>query len=161
MTTLESTKPAQSGKLASTAHVETLIRHYKQERWLRNSDQLGMPDSLSTWYGLDELESFLTLARDHQADGIKIYYGVYPADYPEQRIAGRQTVVLVATRRKQTGYGIANKNIYVTRNGQSEILAFNFGHLCPPDCVEDGWPPFEMEHAGIAILEHNGEIKIA
>jgi hypothetical protein len=171
MTTLRKTQPTKRGKAASTKHVEELIRSYKNERWIHNTERLGAPDSLSTWYGLDELATFLNLAKEHQADGIKMYYGVYPEGYAEEpAFAGRQTVVLVATRKKETPYGTTNKNIYLTRNGSSEILAFNYGTICPPFCADPTKPTdpneagsmgIEMEKTGITIIDHNGEIKIA
>lgn len=168
MELLTTHKTAKPGRLASNEHVDKLIGTYKKERWVHNSGKLGMPDSLSTWYGLNELSAFLELARKHQADGIKMYYGVYPSDYTENpEFAGRQTIVLVATKTKETGNGTFNKNIYVNRNGKAEILAFNYGTLCPPLCTteppkegEGGWYNIEMEKAGIAIIESNGEIKI-
>lgn len=174
MQTQTTINPAKNGKLAGSKHVDTLVSTYKKERWVQNSEKLGKPDSLSTWYGLDELSDFLALAREHQADGVKMYFGVYPDDYPhEPMFAGRQTVVLVATRKKETLQGIVNKNIYVNRSGVSEILAFNYGPVCPPYCSEPtnpmnplgpsegGWYGVEMEKAGLTIIDHNGEIKIA
>jgi hypothetical protein len=165
MTTITKTKKTTAGKLAGNEHVEELISGYKKERWVFNSDRISKADSLSTWYGLDELSSFIDLARENQADGIKMYYGVYPANYAKTpEYAGRQTVVLVATKKKETEFGIMNKHIYRNRNGQSQILAFNYGDLCPPICF--GKPPvdslgIELEKTGLAIIDHNGEIKIA
>lgn len=163
MTTIEKTR---KGQLAGTEHVEELIRGYKKQRWVHNTDRLGKADSLSTWFGLSELFSFLEQAREHQADGIKMYYGVYPEGYEkEPAFAGRQTVVLVATRKKDTEFGTINKNIYHSRNGKSEILAFNFGELCPPYCTTkppgDGDFGFDLESLGLSLIDHNGEIKIA
>ena len=160
-------KTSKPGKLVSTGHVDQLIRTYKKERWLANTKRLGKNDSLSTWYGLDELTAFLQLAKEHQADGVKMYFGVYPADYAETpEFQGRQTVVLVATRQKLTEHGTVNKDIYMDKGGAPEILAFNASEICPPWCGT-GLPPydsdrlgFDMEKIGLSVLEHQDTIKV-
>jgi hypothetical protein len=165
MTTLTKTTK-RSGQLVNNQHVEGLLSEYKKKRWMHNSEELGRMDSLSSWYGLEELSSFLELAREHQADGVKMYFGVYPdthTDTPEY--IGMQTVVLVATKKKQTEYGTVNKNIYMHKNGESRILAFNLSELCPPLCGtkppgNDEYIGIDMEKAGLTIIEHKGEIKI-
>ena len=167
MTTLNTIAPStKRGKLVSTAHVNELVANYKKERWLENSRKIGKNDSMSTWFGLDELQSFLETAREHHADGIKMYYGVYPSVFPENpQLEGRQTIVLVATKEKQTSAGVVNKEIYRNRDGKTEILAFNFGNICPPFCTDPTgphYPPYEMDHSpiGLSITEENGKIII-
>lgn len=158
-------KLQKKGHLADTQHVAGLISNYKKERWSQNSARLGKADSLSTWYGLDELLSFLQLARENQADGIKMYYGVYPDNYEKvPEFQGRQTVVLVATKQKATQRGILNKEIYINKEGRAEILAFNYGTLCPPFCSgysqisEDGLPGMDMSKIGISIIQQKDQI---
>ncbi|SJZ88400.1 hypothetical protein [Sediminibacterium ginsengisoli] len=143
------------GKKVNTKHVDELIRNYKKERWIHNSNKLGKEDALSTWYGLEELEAFIAEAREHGADGIKMYYGVYAADFAGDPVfQGRQTVVLVATKQKTSAAGIpANKDIYIQGETGSEILAFNYGSLCPPYCGtigDDG----EMGSIGISLIDN-------
>lgn len=161
-------KQANRGRLVDTNHVDTLISNYKKNRWQDNSRKIGKPDSLSAWYGLQELEDFLQLAKQNNADGIKMYFGEYPADYeatPEFR--NRQTVVLVATRKSKSENGIGNKEIYTSRNGRKEILAFNAGQVCPPWCVPD-IPPgegdwtssLETMKIGLIFLENTDGITI-
>lgn len=167
MQTLETiSKTPKRGKLVNTKHVNELVSNYKKERWIQNSQKLGKVDSLSTWYGLNELQSFLELARQHQADGIKMYYGVYGHDLEETpELQGRQTVVLVATKQKNVAGKMVNKEVYIHNNGQPEILAFNFGGVCPPVCGSE-FPDgdngfgygFDMSSIGISIIEKNGEI---
>src|SRR5882757_7166763 len=106
-TITQPSKASKRGRLVGTQHVDQLVSHYKKERWVQNSKSIGKVDSLSTWYGMDELQSFLDVAKENQADGIKMYYGVYPADFAEDpELRGRQTVVLVATKQKDTPNGI-------------------------------------------------------
>lgn len=149
------------GQAVTTSHVDTLVRNYKKERWTHNSARLGESDSLSVWYGLDELETFLARARKNKADGIKMYFGVYPANFQQApEISGRQTIVLVATRKTETGLGIANKDIYVQKDGNTEILAFNFANVCPPFCSSDDFPSIDIETIGISFIENNDGISI-
>jgi hypothetical protein len=99
---------------------------------------------------MEAVQNFLELAKEQNADGIKIYFGVYPEDYSKPEYRGRQTVVLVATKEKMTADGELNsKDIYVLRDGKPEILAFNQSSICPPTCgteppgglpdPDDGW----------------------
>jgi hypothetical protein len=76
-------KTLKVGKYVDTAHVDTVIRTYKQERWVHNSDRLGKEDSLSAWHSIEELEEFINTAKRHGADGIKIYFAAYPENYSE------------------------------------------------------------------------------
>ncbi|MEI9944099.1 MAG: hypothetical protein WDN26_07715 [Chitinophagaceae bacterium] len=46
MLTIEK-KAVKAGKLVNTKHVDTVIKNYKQERWVQNSQRLGKEDSLS------------------------------------------------------------------------------------------------------------------
>jgi hypothetical protein len=165
MTTTRNDTQKKSGMMVDSHHVDMLIGHYKKERWVQNSQKLGKADSLSTWYGLEELQAFIELAKENQADGIKMYFGVYPENFaPVPEFQGRQTVVLVATKKKTTDRGITNKDIYVKKDGKAEILGFNVGQLCPPWCgtglPPDGDGPFgiDMEKIGISIVNSGNEI---
>jgi hypothetical protein len=112
-----------------------VIRTYKQERWVQNSDRIGKEDSLSAWYSVEELEQFLETAKQHGADGIKIYFAAYPENYTEvPEYAGRQTVVLVGTRQKKSTKGIMDKDIYISTEKGKQILAYNMSKICPPLC---------------------------
>ena len=82
---------------------ETFIREYKQKRWVQNSERIGKADSLSAWYSVEELENFLTMAKSNGGDGVRFFYGAFPEDYSAQpEYAGRQTLVMVATKSKTT-----------------------------------------------------------
>lgn len=144
---------AKSRKDIKTAHADTLIREYKQKRWVPNSERIGKPDSLSAWYSIEEMENFLELAKSQGGDGIKFYYGAYPQDYSvKPEYAGRQTLVMVSTKSKLTEMGaIANKDIYYSQNGEIKILCGLSPITCPPICN----PPSEggMGDLGIAIID--------
>ncbi len=151
MTTIQK-KSLKVGKSVGTDHVDTVVRNYKKERWVHNSQRLGKEDSLSVWYSIEELEEFMSIAKSHGADGIKLYFGAYDEDYKEQPLyAGRQTVVLVATKHKMTEAGESNKDIYIQTENASTILAWNAGSVCPPFCgSKDG---FGFGDVGITILD--------
>ncbi len=153
------------GSLVSTKHVNDLVSTYKLERWKTNCQKLGKPDSLSTWFGIEQLEHFISLAKQHGADGVKLFFGVYPFDYPQRELVGRQTIVLVATRKSENHPGARNKALFINQNGKKELLAFNKGENCPPYC--GGMPPdfdtdlsIELDPIGFTLSDENGGIKI-
>ena len=128
-------KTRKAGKFVSTAHTDTIIRNYKQERWVNNSKHIGKEDSLSVWYSAEELERFLEKIKMHGADGVRFYFAAYDKEYEEQPLyAGRQTIVMVATKQKESISGTTDKDIYINTEKGSNILAFNVGRLCPPTC---------------------------
>ncbi len=144
------------GKRVNTAHVDAVIRNYKQERWLANTKRLGKEDSLSVWYSVEELENFLATVKSEGGNGIRLYFGVYDKDYTEQpKYAGRQTLVLVATRSKETETGTVEKDIYINNEQGTTILAYNQGYLCPPFCKKkDG---IDGDDIGITIVDKGDE----
>ncbi len=153
------------GSLVSNEHVNDLVCNYKLERWKTNSLKLGKPDSLSTWFGIEQLEFFLNLSKEHGADGIKMFFGVYPSDYPNVELAGRQTIVMVATRKAENHPGARNKALFINQNGRKQLLAFNKGESCPPFC--GGIPPefdtdpgIELDPIGFTLFDGNDGIEI-
>jgi hypothetical protein len=149
-------KSVKAGKRVDTNHVNSVIKNYKQERWIHNSKRLGKEDSLSVWYSLEELMEFMETAKRHGGDGIKLYFGAYDKEYKETPLfAGRQTVVLVATKTKETVNGEVRKDIYINTDKENTILAYNAGSLCPPFCNtgdDDGFG-----NIGITILDKGDE----
>lgn len=138
MVTIEK-KALQAGNYVNTGHVDTVIRNYKQERWVHNSKRLGKEDSLSVWYSVEELEGFLATVKEQGGDGIRMYFGAYGPDYSGNPLyAGRQTIVLVATRHKDTPTGEVDKDLYITTEKGNTVLAYNIGRLCPPMCHTEG-----------------------
>jgi hypothetical protein len=129
------------------------IRTYKTERWMQNSQRIGKEDSLSAWYSIEELETFIETAKKHGADGVKFYFAAYPEDFqPVPEYAGRQTIVLVGTRSKQTkSGGTLNKDIYVPSENGPQILAYNAARICPPLCGEFG--ESELGGLGVTIVD--------
>jgi hypothetical protein len=134
---MSATKIMKAGQFVDNNHVTMLRENYKQNRWMANSEHLGKPDSLSVWYSLDELKQYIATAEAAGADGIRVYFGVYPSVFPENiLLQDRQTIVFVATQQKSSETGkTENKDLYVSTPKGPEIVAFNFGLPCPPACV--------------------------
>jgi hypothetical protein len=147
-------KSLKVGKFVNTDHVNTVIKNYKQERWVNNSKHIGKEDSLSAWLSIEEMEEFIAKAKDYAADGIRIYFAAYPTDYPEQPLyEGRQSLVFVGTKRKENESGIAaDKDIYITNKQGSSILAYNSLSICPPFCKPKGTDNDGID-IGISIVD--------
>lgn len=146
------TKSVKAGKLVDTEHVNTVISNYKKERWAHNSRHIGKEDSLSVWYSVEELEEFLQMVKEHGGDGIKMYFGAYDKEHaPKPLYADRQTVVLVATKEKETANGRVNKDLYISKEENTTILAYNAGTICPPFCQQNG------EGIGITIIDKGAD----
>lgn len=157
----------KKGQFVTKKHVDNLVENYKQSRWLDNSRKIKKTDSLSTWFGVDELESFISTAKANNADGIKIYFGVYPSEYPEfPDFADRQTVVLVATRSTNQIGRTMHKSIAININGKKDILAMNFGTICPPYCgggtggFTENLVSIETDNVGISFKKIDGKIHL-
>ena len=150
MLTIEE-KALKVGKYVNTEHVDNVIRNYKQERWVQNSEKIGKEDSLSVWWSVDELEEFIANAKMHGADGMKFYFGAYDKEHaPVPEYQDRQTIVMVATKQKQIGSGVKNKDIYVKTENGNQILAYNTGNLCPPFCGQNNDDFLEV---GVSIVD--------
>ncbi len=134
MTAIE-TKSLKVGKYVDTAHVDTVIRNYKQKRWLQNSEAIGKEDTLSLWYSLQELEEFIQKAKSSGANGIRLHFGVYPENFADNPAGSNQlTMVLVATKNKETEEGMTEKNVYVATEKGARLLAYNYAGMCPTQC---------------------------
>ena len=130
-------KPLLTQKSSSTQEVDNIIRNYKKDRWINNSENIGKEDSLSAWWSIAEIESFLEQAKNSGGDGVKFYFGAYDSNYEAKpEYSDRQTIVMVATKQKDGLYGgVANKDIYVTgEDGQCNLVSNIGGRICPPSC---------------------------
>ncbi len=155
MVTIEK-KALKAGNFVNTSHVDAVVRNYKQERWVHNSKRLGKEDSLSVWYSVEELEEFLATVKQEGGDGIRMYFGAYGHDYSGNPLyAGRQTIVMVATRRKDTPTGEADKDLYITTEKGNTVLAYNIGRLCPPTCTQQGGG--QGEDLGVLLVDKGDE----
>jgi len=160
MQTIE-TKSLKVGKYVNTAHVDNVIRNYKQERWVQNSERIGKEDSLSAWWSVEELEDFIAQAKTHGADGVKFYFAAYDQkSAPIEEYVDRQTLVMVATKQKENADGTTkNKDIYVNTDKGSTIMAYNAGQLCPPFCGsgDDFGLLGDLIEIGITLIDKGDE----
>lgn len=154
MLTIE-TKSLKVGKYVSNQHVDSIIRTYKQERWAQNSERIGKEDSLTVWYSIEELEEFLANAKSHAADGIKFCFAAYPENYTDTpEYAGRQTIVMIATKSKEEEIGLTQRDVYIQDAEGAKILAYNAGRICPPICPpKPGNDADDWGGIGVAIVD--------
>jgi pyridoxine 5'-phosphate synthase PdxJ len=147
MTTIEK-KSLRVGKYVDTNHVNILVSNYKKTRWGQNSDLIGKEDSLSVWYSIEEMEEFLQRAKQCGADGIRMHFGAYPANFAKNpEVSEMQTIVMVANKTTETAFGKVEKNIYVNAENGKQILAYNYGGVLP---TGDG---IAADGVGITIVE--------
>jgi hypothetical protein len=125
MRTIEK-KSLRSGKYVNTEHVDTLIRNYKKERWLQNSERIGKEDTLSLWFTTDELEEFIQTAKTHGANSIRLCFGVYGEKGGRPGMEGKQTVAFVATSSEgDDPLNMVHNDVYVEKDGSATLLAYN------------------------------------
>jgi hypothetical protein len=148
----------KAGQYVNSKHVESLLTHYKKERWVQNTARRGQADSLSIWYSIEELQNFIQTARDNGADGIKMYFGVYNEETArEENLVGLQTLVLVASKTKELDNGgTIDKSVYINKNGKPEILAFNYGKPCPPSCGTGTGTGIDVDNPAV-LIDRSGE----
>ncbi len=105
-------------------------------------DQANPGKTKSVWFSLDRVEDLLMLLHeDHlnnlKTNGIRIYFGQYPADYDSPKEwAGRDTILFVSTYED----GNINRDYFRHIRKKEPILPFNKGEICPPpsDCGNNG-----------------------
>jgi len=147
MTTIEK-KSLRVGKYVDMNHVNTLVSTYKHTRWAPNSDRMGKDDSLSVWYSIEEMEEFLLKAKECGANGIRMHFGAYPANFDKKpEVSELQTIVMVANATSETAMGKVEKNIFMETEKGRQILAYNYGGSVP---TGDG---IAADGVGITIVE--------
>lgn len=131
MNTIEK-KSVNAGKFLSNEHVTSLLSTYKQNRWVDNSEKIGKDDALTAYVSIEELETLIERIKLHGGDGVRFHYAAYPDNYtPEPEFAGRQTVVMIGTKKTKEG---ASKEIYMSEGKEARILAFGDVPICPSLC---------------------------
>jgi hypothetical protein len=156
MNTIEK-KSVNAGKCTTKQEVDNLIRSYKQERWADNSERIGMADSLSVWFSVEELENFIESVKANGGNGVRMHFGVYSAENaPEPVLEGRQTLVLIGNR-SSDGTHNTSKELYSYKNGQPEIVASLGSYPCPPFCGSGISKAGDWQIIGSAALIDRGE----
>lgn len=151
MSTIEK-KSVHAARFLDNKEVDSLVGTYKQDRWVSNSEKLGKEDSLTVWYSVEELESMLERVKIHGGNGVKFAFAAYPQNYQiDAEVAGRQTMVMIATRRN--GIGSPNKELFITDGTDAKILAMGGGAVCPPWCAPAG----TIGHLGTVIIDRGDQ----
>jgi hypothetical protein len=95
------------------------------------------------------MEEFLLRAKQNGADGIRMHFGAYPANFAKKpEVSELQTIVMVANATSETPTGIVEKNIFVETEKGRQILAYNFGSVLPTG--DDG---IGADGVGITIVD--------
>ena len=152
----------KKGQFVNGKHVDSLLSNYKRERWVHNTKRLGKEDSLSVTFGINEMSEFMEVARENGADGIRVYFGVYPEGFEKvPEYSGRQTIVMVAIKNKRNEDGtVVTKHLYYQTQNGPEILAFNTGSVCPPFCgygLPDDGGGYIIQDQGLGLTFLNDE----
>ncbi|HEY4874410.1 MAG TPA: hypothetical protein VIH86_02455 [Puia sp.] len=146
-------KLVNTGKYVDAQYVDTMIRTYKKERWVQNSEHIGKEDSLTAWMNLEELEEFVERIKTHGGNGVRICFGAHPQEFENSDLAGRQTVVMVATKGTDSK---TNKDLYVSTQGKADILAYGWLPVCPPYCgggfTKPGTTILDLGDKGLSII---------
>lgn len=99
-----------------------MIYHYKKNRANILEPQIGKQDTRFQTHKITELIAYLTHANSKLgADGIRLYFGVYPPGGTEDK-NNMQAIVMIPTK--------DGKDIIV--NETVLMQAFNEGQMCPP-----------------------------
>jgi len=128
---------AWEGETVPSEHAKLLIQTYKREE---GGDPMK---TRSVWFSVPDLGDIVKLAsklvNGKQCNGIRVYFGKYPANDdvikpPNNDYLGRVTVVFVPTYDETTGNGLKHIDIFnvdaAVKDGEGE--GFNHGELCPP-----------------------------
>ena len=77
MNTIEK-KSVNAGKFVTKQEVDTLITRTNRKDGLHNSDRLGMADSLSVWFTVEEIEAFLAQVNQTAATAFVCISAYFP-----------------------------------------------------------------------------------
>ncbi|HXB34007.1 MAG TPA: hypothetical protein VNV35_11325 [Puia sp.] len=156
MNTIEK-KSVNAGKSITKQEVDNLVRAYKQERWADNSERIGMADSLSVWFSVEELENFVETVKANGGNGVRMHFGVFSSENaPQAILEGRQTLVMIGNR-SSDGTHNTSKELYSYKNGQPEIVASVGSYPCPPICGSGPGKASDSRTMGSATLLDRGE----
>lgn len=162
MSTIEK-KSLKVGKYVNTEHVDTLVRNYKKERWMQNSERIGKEDTLGLWLSIEELEDFMATAKMHGGDGIRLYFGVYGEKCPKAGMEGKQTVAFVATASETDEMdNLTHNDIYMERNGKYSLLAYNMVNPLPtiPPIVPPTGAVMKTEVGALMVADKDMGLKL-
>ncbi|RXG11979.1 hypothetical protein DSM03_10776 [Leeuwenhoekiella aestuarii] len=133
----QSAKPPKG--VISIEEAKILDRTFTETRVDAINKTIGMPDSRSSWWSIEDLEQYIAYAKSQAAEkgskvnGLRVYYGAYPKDHSNEEVAGYSTLFIVPTGMKTVEKaGLINYNSFLQSNEDLEIAPLNMGHLRKP-----------------------------
>jgi ribosomal protein L31 len=133
----ETLKPV--GGYITPDEAQQMIDLHSKERREMVKNQRGIEDTQSCWYTIAELMNYLQTIQENGADGVRIYFGVYPDSHPTY--PGQQTIVFgptssgevesdaeaTATSETTTSTGERSRG-----SGLGRGLMYNHSQMSPP-----------------------------
>lgn len=133
----QSLKPPKG--VISIEEAKILDKTYTVTRQIVLDSALGIEDSRSSWWSLEDLEAYIDYAKTQakekgmEVNGLRIYHGAYPKDYGTREEAGYSTLFIVPTGTHSTKEGSILVN-FSSQQSESdlEIAPLNMGHSRTP-----------------------------
>jgi hypothetical protein len=122
--------PDSVGAKINRATALSLIQRYKNILHSALQSKIGLYNTAYVWFSLADLKAFVDEMDEHQADGIRVYFGAL--NNPDNAtLHNKQTVVFVCT--KQVPDTDCHEEMIddVTTTVED---GYDFGSLCPPEC---------------------------
>lgn len=123
-------------QLITNQYAIDLNQHYINKRSVLITDAIGKDDANAVWFPLEALENYLAYvkteaaAKGFDADGIRVYFGLYPEDSSLGEKSGMTTVFLSPTGQHSGNPAAAQPSMSADIN---EIQPMNYGGF--------GYPP--------------------
>ena len=123
----------------SIEEAKILDRTFTETRADAINKAIGMPDSRSSWWSVDDLEAYIAYAKrvakekGYNVNGLRVYYGAYPKDYHNAEVSGYSTLFIVPTGNKAASNEAAVFSINFQEEEEDlEVPPLNMGHLRKP-----------------------------
>lgn len=137
----EVNKAEESSVIPVATAKKMVAKYLTSKRYIRHrirSSDNWRDDTKYVWYDSAFVENLYASFKKEKADGIRIYFGVYDSDFPEQQLY--KTVIISTTRSKVGSDGIYHEDILTDEGGVEKKNfwtyqikeVFDNGGLCPP-----------------------------
>ncbi|MEO6849314.1 MAG: hypothetical protein ABI203_07445 [Mucilaginibacter sp.] len=117
------------GKIDPAVAVQ-MIGNYAEKRKKLIDGAYGMNDTKSIWFTIDEVKQFVS-GLSANASGVRIYLGVYNADYPS---TPNQTCIIAIQTTKDPITGADKDPLQQDAGPYGDPPPVNQGRPCPPYC---------------------------
>lgn len=112
--------------LITTKEAQVLCENFINTKSPELDKITGKEDANNIWFSIEDLENFLTTAREQlnaegkSIDGVRVYLGSYPENYEEKNKANMTTVFMVATSENEEGLSIDYQGVVMNRGLSGE-----------------------------------------